>query len=383
MLVVNFFLQHALDLLDSQSAQLWLMRFKELDLRIMQWKLYLPPKWRDASVLNKDGIMDPNLTLAHITHNTAVILLHQSIAYTPSHWKNSSVHLPSAVSAETCIEAASEIAKIGHQFLHHSHILTNPQFSFCLFVAGRMLMAHSRSTKGPLPEHLDIIISSLVEISRRWAAPSAPEVDNLASVFAKRLTNARSKQNISSSRADMDIRRTVYSETSEKGQDDTQDNEQSTFDGQRDQDVMNHYQQGPDLQSGSASWDSTNPRVDTPSDTSPYSHSSVYNNLTLAFPPLPLSLEQDGLATAMNNHHHIISQMMISAEQQPTNTFMASGIDGNYRDWGNTVSDPYNGFVPPFQYQGNQVLDLAPTLDERISRYGESTIGGGNNRTAE
>ena len=67
---VNFFLQHALDLLDPQSEQLWLMRFKELDLRIMQWKLYLPPKWRDASVLNEDGIMDPNLTLAHITHNT-------------------------------------------------------------------------------------------------------------------------------------------------------------------------------------------------------------------------------------------------------------------------------------------------------------------------
>lgn len=35
-LVINFFLQHALNLQNAQKAQLWLMKFKELDLRLVQ-----------------------------------------------------------------------------------------------------------------------------------------------------------------------------------------------------------------------------------------------------------------------------------------------------------------------------------------------------------
>ena len=35
-LVTNFFLHHAFVVEDNQKAQLWLMRFKELDLRLMQ-----------------------------------------------------------------------------------------------------------------------------------------------------------------------------------------------------------------------------------------------------------------------------------------------------------------------------------------------------------
>jgi Fungal specific transcription factor domain len=35
-LVANFFLHHALDILSAEKAQLWLIRFKELDLRMVQ-----------------------------------------------------------------------------------------------------------------------------------------------------------------------------------------------------------------------------------------------------------------------------------------------------------------------------------------------------------
>ncbi|KAL1642579.1 hypothetical protein SLS58_005348 [Diplodia intermedia] len=84
--------------------------------------------------------MDPNLTLAHITHNAAVIQLHQAIAYPVKQWHHYSATLPSSTSAGTCLTAAKEIIMIAKEFLRASDGITNPQFSFCLFIAGRVLL---------------------------------------------------------------------------------------------------------------------------------------------------------------------------------------------------------------------------------------------------
>lgn len=162
--------------------------------------------------------MDPNLTLAHITHSTAVILLHQGIAYPPQHWQICPVRLPSASSAETCLEEASEISSIGQQFLLSSPIFTNPQFSFCLFIAGRMLLAHARYNQVPIPAALDALIASLLEISQRWTGQNQPpnsQVENLAVSFAKRLIDARNNS-LANSRASLDIRQTAYSDESQE-----------------------------------------------------------------------------------------------------------------------------------------------------------------------
>ncbi|KAL4938986.1 fungal-specific transcription factor domain-containing protein [Aspergillus oleicola] len=221
-LVSNFFVHQPLDVRNSDETQLWLMRFKELDLRLVQWKLFLPSKWREASTVNADGIMDSNLTLAHITHNTAIILLHQAIAYPPHHWKVSPVKLPSSSSAESCLQAASEIAAIGQQFLALSTMFTNPQFSFCLFIAGRMLLTHSQYYGISIPAELDTLIQSLNEISMRWSGPHSinrtstkSKEESLASVFTKRLVQARDNHCLSTTAArecGLDIRQTVYSE---------------------------------------------------------------------------------------------------------------------------------------------------------------------------
>lgn len=139
--VTRFFLQQTVDLRVSEEVQQWLVRFKELDLRLVRWKLFLPPQWREATVVN--GRMDPNLTLAHITHNTSVILLHQGIAYKAMQWQSLSIKLPSSSSADTCLSAAIEITTITQQYLIHNTGLTNPQFAFCLFVSGRVLLGSS------------------------------------------------------------------------------------------------------------------------------------------------------------------------------------------------------------------------------------------------
>ncbi|KAF9886850.1 hypothetical protein FE257_010973 [Aspergillus nanangensis] len=340
-LVVNFFLQHALDLQDGPKAQLWLMKFKELDLRLVQWKLFLPTKWREASVLNQDGVMDPNLTLAHITHNTAMILLHQSIAYPPTHWKkqNCAVRLPSALSADTCIEAAAEIATTGQQFLQYSSILTNPQFSFCLFIAGRMLLTHSRYTGVPVPDQLGVLIESLLEISRRWAGLNTPTRENLASVFAKRLLNARSHYHSAmiSGRTSLDIRQTVYSDSAEK-------------DGL----AVDH--------------DTTSSET---IQTGPSPNGSLYNALSLAFPPLPLSLQQQ---FAPLSDPTILDPAGLFAKDPQESLYPSQPVDAflHTQHLWSPVSQSHStcNSDPSFGYLSRYV-DSGPSPGQRIGRHGE------------
>jgi hypothetical protein len=87
--------------------------------------------------------MDPNLTLAHITHNASMILLHQHIAYPPAELRNM-VQLPSSCSAETCQLAAIETSSITYKFLTHSRSeVIAAQFLFCVFIAARVLLGES------------------------------------------------------------------------------------------------------------------------------------------------------------------------------------------------------------------------------------------------
>uniref|UniRef100_A0A8H7NR10 Zn(2)-C6 fungal-type domain-containing protein n=1 Tax=Bionectria ochroleuca TaxID=29856 RepID=A0A8H7NR10_BIOOC len=160
-------------------------------LRLVQWKVLLPEKWREACVLNSDGNMDPNLTLAHITQNTAVVLLHQAVAYPKPKWQSMTAVKPSSSSAETCQAAAKEVSIIAQKFLQNSSIPTSPQFAFCLFVCCRMLITHAAFYNAPLSTAYDSLVTSLEEISRRWGGPHCSKEPNLASRFASRLIQVR------------------------------------------------------------------------------------------------------------------------------------------------------------------------------------------------
>ncbi|KAJ3545293.1 hypothetical protein NM208_g2583 [Fusarium decemcellulare] len=190
-LVTSFFLQYEVDFRQVNEVQRWLMRFKQLDLRLVQWKFFLPQGWQEACLVNVDGNLDPNLVLAHITHNTAVVLLHQGLAYPPPDWQSLPVRLPSASSSETCQAAAVEVAAITAQFLDHSPVLTSPQFAFCLFVCGKMLLTHAAYYQIPLHSSYDSIVASLDNMSRRWSGALQPSGANLASKFSCRLKKAR------------------------------------------------------------------------------------------------------------------------------------------------------------------------------------------------
>ncbi|CAK7202349.1 hypothetical protein SEUCBS139899_005072 [Sporothrix eucalyptigena] len=134
---------------DRAAMNAWLTRFKELDLRLVHWKMHLPPQWSDWHVSLK---IDPNLTLSHLSHLTSMILLHQHIAYPPPQWSSLiRPSLPSVCSAETCEQAVADIVAISQKYLRYVGGLACGQFAFCLFIAARFVLVHGRISKIALP----------------------------------------------------------------------------------------------------------------------------------------------------------------------------------------------------------------------------------------
>ncbi|KAF2269998.1 hypothetical protein CC78DRAFT_550367 [Lojkania enalia] len=174
--VTTFFLQQRINWQDNEHTINWLTRFKELDLRLVQWKLFLPRRWKDSDISPDTQVvdMDPNLTLAHITHNTSMILLHHSIAYPPRGW-NAYVALPKECSAQTCEHAAVETCNIVEKFLTHRAVFVNAQFAFCAFVAAKALLFESQAKHETVRPEFERLLQSLWEMSARWAEPAAAE----------------------------------------------------------------------------------------------------------------------------------------------------------------------------------------------------------------
>lgn len=302
-------------------------------------------------MLNCDGVMDPNLTLAHITHNTAVILLHQGIAWPPAHWQLCPVRLPSASSAETCLEAASEIATIGQQFLSFSPIFTNPQFSFCLFIAGRMLLAHARYNNVPIPSALDTLIASLLVISERWTGRSEatePRGDNLASSFAKRLIEAQTNNPATTSRPSLDIRQTAYSDESKEQPTPSTLGTSPSDRGLFPQTALN----GSPLAMS----------IDRPKAQEPFN----LDSFSLAFPPLPLAFQQD--FPAISNTDHLSLYTQTAKPQIPSQMVMQSSHPQQFSMWQSPTA-PYGNENMASQQDLSHVLDFAPSPGQRISRY--------------
>lgn len=190
--VNSYFLQQKVNMKDHRDVSSWLTRFKELDLRLVHWKMLLPQKWKVDMTLQPTR-MDPNLTLAHITHNTSMILLHQLIAFPLPDWpfKN---RLPSLCSADTCQAAAIEIATITENYLQNAptSVPVASQFAFCLYIASRAILLQWRHGSGePLIPQFWSLIKSLDVMAQRWAGPHAADTSsintNLAAKYSGRL----------------------------------------------------------------------------------------------------------------------------------------------------------------------------------------------------
>ncbi|GJC84374.1 hypothetical protein ColLi_07212 [Colletotrichum liriopes] len=160
--------------------------------------MFLPQKWKDSNISRQPALinMDPNLTLAHVTHNTSMILLHQRIAYPESRWSNI-VKLPSFCSAETCQEAAIETATITQKYLKYTpeNSPATSQFAFCVFISARVLLVHWRYYDAELAHEFWILVESMEEMAKRWVGPILREkhAQCLAGKYAAQLRELHRK----------------------------------------------------------------------------------------------------------------------------------------------------------------------------------------------
>jgi len=284
--------------------------------------------------------MDPNLTLAHITHNTAVGLLHQGIAYPSPEWQSCPIRLPSVSSAETCMAAATEVAIIAEKYLQDSKIPTSPQFAFCLFISGRMLLAHALHYNTSLPPEFDSLIDSLHELSSRWNGQRANKSlsngpSNLALKFAARLAQARDQGPHT-----LDIRQPAYSEDQSLTQ------EALPASVLHDKSLRNEHQAMTNG-NGTSQISMTNGQP-TSHSTIPADQEGSPDSISLAFPPLPLAFQphcvsgpQTRISSPIPSHAqdpNLLYPIPGNSEYGSMNTF-ADSNDAGYAVSGNGFDD--------------------------------------------
>ncbi|EGU88111.1 hypothetical protein FOXB_01373 [Fusarium oxysporum f. sp. conglutinans Fo5176] len=192
------FLQPTVDFTNRQGVSLWLTKFKELDLRLVHWKMYLPQQWKDSGVSRKimPGVMDPSMTLANATHNTSVILLHERIAYPDSELLG--LNIPSQFSAQNCLNAAIETANITTKYLGGSPSArpVPPQMGICAFVSARTLLVHSQYYNTPLSKEFQNLMDNLTDMSNRWAShEQADQTKKTPNFFDQLFSSLKSQSN--------------------------------------------------------------------------------------------------------------------------------------------------------------------------------------------
>ncbi|RSL48531.1 hypothetical protein CEP54_012885 [Fusarium duplospermum] len=149
-----------------------LREFLNLDLILANWKSRLPARYQHASP-DKNGYIDHNMTLAHLTHNTSGILLYQAprafCRPQPSVGSQDGSGQSTLMAHVALVkQAAKEIAKICTRFLLQRRYLVSGQFSFCQFIAARALLAYSSWLMEPVDDDFETILASLAESSKRW-----------------------------------------------------------------------------------------------------------------------------------------------------------------------------------------------------------------------
>lgn len=112
------------------------------------WKLFLPKRWKDPNHVPDTSTgpkyHDHGMTMAHVIHNTSIVILHSRIAYSIPQWYDI-VQLPSSCSAETCRLAAMKTASITSKYLGYcpDGRIIAPQFAFCIFISAKALLGMS------------------------------------------------------------------------------------------------------------------------------------------------------------------------------------------------------------------------------------------------
>ncbi|KAM3541613.1 hypothetical protein ARSEF1564_005473 [Beauveria bassiana] len=174
-LVSKFHERHPLEPDSASQLSGWLHKFRQLDSRLLQWELCLTHRWREVRVV--DGYIDPNLTIAHMTHNAAIITLHSRLACPPRQARAWLSSLVSGASKEACVMAAMKIDRIARRFLEASSGIPPHQFVLCMYIAGKVLLQEWNTTR--VSETAASLVALLLEVSSRISVFKEGQMQNL------------------------------------------------------------------------------------------------------------------------------------------------------------------------------------------------------------
>jgi hypothetical protein len=166
--------------------------------------------------------------------------------------------------------ASVEVSIIAAEFLGNMQCLTNSQFAFCLFICGRMLLAHALYYDIALPNEFDSLVNSLQIMANRWNGEHSTSRSNLASKFAARLNHARQVE-----LQTLDIRQAAYSDNPSGFGEESADVSSRAMDAFQDAADTNRHPLGTFGEILPVAVD----QGETP------------DSITLAFPPLPLAFQ--------------------------------------------------------------------------------------------
>ncbi|KAF5004596.1 hypothetical protein FDECE_8926 [Fusarium decemcellulare] len=126
--VVTGFVYPDVDSGNQQEVTAWLTRFKELDLQLVHWKMFLPKKWRDPNRAPDTS------TGPHDLDHTV---------------KTSNI-------TETWLRVCPQ------------QIIVPPQIAFCTYISARLLLVHSLYHNEKPIHEFRALVRSLEYMARRW-----------------------------------------------------------------------------------------------------------------------------------------------------------------------------------------------------------------------
>jgi hypothetical protein len=239
--------------------------------------------------------------------------------------------------------ASVEVSIIAAEFLRNMQCLTNPQFAFCLFICGRMLLAHTFYYNISLPKEFDSLIDSLQVMARRWNGDHSTAKSNLASKFATRLNNARQ-----AGLQTLDIRQAAYADNPAGLADGATNASSNTF---------------GDIQNGSSTIEQ---RLGAFGEVSPVAvdQGETPDSITLAFPPLPLAFQAQ---PSSRNHTAMPSPNL---DRMSRAYFTSSKYSNLNSDMALPPGMSVNGNVPLEDL--TSFLDYSFLPDQRVSAFSHS-----------
>ncbi|KAK9458168.1 fungal-specific transcription factor domain-containing protein [Dipodascopsis uninucleata] len=169
---IHEFLRKPININSQYDVEKWHLDCRKFCLILDEWKIGLPDKFSTIdsviSRFHESEKLNPMWFLIHSLYNTVVIKINSSVAYP---YQQSKYLVVSASARELCLQAVANIVSITKVVNNYPETLLKtlgPHFAFTLWVAARLSIVHSFTTRSMLADGIPILVRTLSLIGNYW-----------------------------------------------------------------------------------------------------------------------------------------------------------------------------------------------------------------------